>query len=261
MYCIKLRKEVLDEPAFAQWAGEEFVLLEVDVPQNPKFDRALREKNVKLCDKYGVSGYPTVLVLDDRGRALGGLFGYIGNPQTVRKILEKGVMAVQLLKEAEGLQGEEKAAKLIEAWQLVPPELHDLNAELKAEIIELDVSDKSGLKAAAAAERAFERCVEEAENAPTDAAALAIVEAALSTAVEKYRRRLMELRYYLLLSSVETEADVHAVAALAYELNDTDDRLTAPAKERRKNKLRAVFENPQALIERNRNVKRKRPIR
>ena len=37
-WCIRLRKQVLDTPAFEAYARDKFVLMEVDVPQNPKFD-------------------------------------------------------------------------------------------------------------------------------------------------------------------------------------------------------------------------------
>ena len=62
-WCIRLRKQVLDTPAFEQYAKDKFVFMEVDVPRNPKFDKELRARNEKLCDQYGVDGFPTILVL------------------------------------------------------------------------------------------------------------------------------------------------------------------------------------------------------
>lgn len=261
VYCIKLRKEVLDETRFAEWAENHFVLLEVDVPQRANFDRALRERNIKLCDQYKVAGYPTVLVLDDKGRPLGGLFGYIGDPETVRKTLEPGLKAVNLIKDAESCEGADKLDLLLEAWSLVPEELHDQNMELKAEIMSLDTMDRSGLNAAATAELRLQKCMEAVDAAPTDAVALDIVEDALLTTGPKQRKRLLEIKYKLLISTVDTEADVRAVENLAYELVDLDDRLSVAAKVRRKNKLQSVFANPQVLINRSRMMKRKRPIR
>ncbi len=49
-WCIRLKKEVFDKPAFAEYARDKFVLVEVDVPDNPKFDREQLERNRALCE-------------------------------------------------------------------------------------------------------------------------------------------------------------------------------------------------------------------
>lgn len=260
-YCIKLRAEVLDNPAFAAWAETQFVLLEVDVPNNPQFDREQLAQNQMLCSKYEIDGFPTVLVLDSRGRALGGLFGYVGDPAAVRKTLEKGVQAVQLLKAAESLEGGAKVHAMVEAWRLVPEDLHDLNKELQAEIAAIDTQDLCGLKATADAERRLQACKHAVEVAPTDAVALEIVEAALFEAVPQNRRQLLELKYKLMICSVETEADVLAAAKVAYEMIDADLRLSPRVKQSRKKQMEGVFANPQTSLNRSRMIRRKRPIR
>jgi thioredoxin-related protein len=48
-YCIRLRKDVLDEPGFSAWAKSHFVLLEIDMPENPDFDATLRRASVNSC--------------------------------------------------------------------------------------------------------------------------------------------------------------------------------------------------------------------
>ena len=82
-YCIRLRKDVLDEPGFSAWAKSHFVLLEIDMPENPDFNATLRRQNEQLCKQYGVDSYPTLLVLDANGEPLGGLFGYEPEPLTL----------------------------------------------------------------------------------------------------------------------------------------------------------------------------------
>lgn len=260
-YCMRLRAEVLDNPSFAEWAEKNFVLLEIDVPHNPKFDRKLLEKNQALCAKYGIDGYPTVLVLDAKGRALGGLFGYESDPVLVRRILEPGLQAAQLLKTAESLEGVAKLEALLTAWRLLPEELHALNKELQAEIMSIDSEDRSGLKALADAERRFLACKHASEVAPTDAVAMEIIDAALFEAVPQNKRQLLELKYKLMLHMAQTQEDVLAAADVGYMMIDADLRISPQVKENMKAQLRGVFANPQTSLNRSRMIRRKRPIR
>ena len=260
-YCMRLRAEVLDNPAFAAWAEAHFVLLEVDVPHNPKFDQKLLEKNKSLCAKYGIDGYPTVLVLDAKGRPLGGLFGYESDPLHVRSILEPGLQAAQFVKSAESLEGVAKLEALLTAWRLLPEELHSQNKELQAEIMAIDTHDKSGLKALADAERRYLACKHAADVAPTDAVALEIIDAALFESVPQNRRQLLELKYKLMLHMAQTHEEVFAAAEVGYLMIDADLRISPKVKENMKTQLRGVFANPQTSLNRSRMIRRKRPIR
>ena len=85
--------------------------------------------------------------------------------------------------------------------------------------------------------------------------------AALFEAVPYNLRQLLEIKYKLLISSAETEADVMAAAEVAYRIIDADLRLSAQEKESRKKQMRGVFANPQTTINRSRAMRRKRPIR
>ena len=260
-YCMQLRKNVLDEMNFAAWAGEHFVLLEVDVPNNPQFSREQLAQNQMLCTKYAIDGFPTLLVLDSVGRPLGGLFGYVADPAAVRHVLEKGVRANTLLVAADSLEGEARLEAMLQAWALIPEDLYELNLGLQAEIAAIDKQDRSGLKAAADAERRFQACKHAADVAPTDAVALDIVNAALFEAVPQNKRQLLELKYKLMICSVETPEDVYAAAEIGYQMIDADLRLSPKVKENRKKQLRGVFANPQTSINRSRIIHRKRPIR
>lgn len=258
-FCIRLRNEVLDHPDFAAWATGNFVLLEVDVPQNPNFDPRQLEQNRSLCTRYAIEGFPTVLVLDSRGRALGGIFGYEPDRAAMRSAFEKGLQADRLLQQAAKLEGEAKLQPLLAAWQLIPEELRKLNKPLQQEILALDTQDLSGLRAEAAAKQALKECMAAEAAAPTDAAALDIVNAALAQAVPANRRQLLELKYRLLMRSLETHEDVYAAAEVAYAAIDADLRLTPRQKENRKRQLRAVFANPQTALNRSKTYHRNRP--
>lgn len=258
-FCIRLRNEVLDHPDFAAWAAENFVLLEVDVPQNPNFDLNQLEQNRRLCSRYAIDGFPSVLVLDAQGRPLGGIFGFEPDHAAVRSAFEKGLQADRLLQQAAKLEGEPKLQALLAAWQLIPEELRKINKPLQLEIMALDTQDLSGLHAAAAARRALKECQAAEAAAPTDAAALDIVNAALAKAVPANRRQLLELKYRLLMRGLETHEDVYAAAEVAYASIDADLRLTPRQKETRKRQLRGVFANPQTALNRSKTYRRNRP--
>lgn len=260
-YCIRLRSEVLEHPSFKAWAEKNFVLLEVDMPQNPKFDEALRDQNEKLCKKYGVDGFPTVLVLDAQGRALGGLFGYEGDPEIAMQVLSPGLRVQQLLLEAEKLSGDFKLQALIEAWKLMPDDLQKQNVSIKEGILAIDTQDVSGLRAEEAALQRLRECIIAANAAPTDAAALVLVNAALEDAPVVIRKQLLDHKFRLMVLMAETQEDVLAAAEVAYAAIDADLKLSPIVKENRKAQLRGVFANPQTTLNRYRMVKRKRPKR
>lgn len=260
-YCIRLRKDVLDEPGFSAWAQTHFVLLEIDMPENPDFDATLRRQNEQLCRKYGVNAYPTLLVLNANGEPLGGLYGYEPTPAAVQKELEAGVRAGTLLAQARRSTGEQKLKLMLDAWKLIPDDARKLCPNLAAALRAIDEQDLSGLRAEAEAERMLEQCRRKADAAPTDAAALPIVEDALAHACPQNKRQLLELKYRLLILCAETEADVLAAAEVAYAIIDADLRLSPEEKASRKRQMQGVFANPRTTLNRSRMKLRKRPSR
>lgn len=69
-WCIKLDREVFEKEAFLEYAKKHLVLLHVDFPARKKQPEAVAEQNKALARKYGVRGYPTILLLDENGKAL-----------------------------------------------------------------------------------------------------------------------------------------------------------------------------------------------
>jgi thioredoxin-related protein len=79
-WCKKLDKEVFATPEFATWAKEHVVLLKLDFPIQTPQAAAIRKQNQELQQKYGITGYPTILFLDADGKVLGKT-GYVpGGP-------------------------------------------------------------------------------------------------------------------------------------------------------------------------------------
>lgn len=66
-WCIKLDKEVFQTSEFQDYAKNNLVLLLLDFPSKKKQSPELKKQNRALAQKYGIRGYPTVLLLDHEG--------------------------------------------------------------------------------------------------------------------------------------------------------------------------------------------------
>lgn len=66
-WCKKLHQEVFASPEFAQMVGNEFVFVDVDFPMNKKLPEDIAKINNGLKQKYGITGYPTVVILSSSG--------------------------------------------------------------------------------------------------------------------------------------------------------------------------------------------------
>lgn len=64
-WCIRLNREVLSKPEFTKWASANVVPVELDFPRNP--DPTLQKQNNELMAKYGVRGYPTLVLINADG--------------------------------------------------------------------------------------------------------------------------------------------------------------------------------------------------
>ena len=70
-WCIRLEKEVFDKQEFIEYASENLVLFKADFPRSKELPEKTREQNAGLARKYGVQGFPTILLLDSEGKAIG----------------------------------------------------------------------------------------------------------------------------------------------------------------------------------------------
>ena len=69
-WCIKLDREVFAKEPFKAYAKDNVVLFLADFPSNKKQSDAVKKQNQALAEKYGVRGFPTVLLLDADGKVL-----------------------------------------------------------------------------------------------------------------------------------------------------------------------------------------------
>ncbi len=67
-WCMKLSDEVLSKDAFLNYAKKNLVLTVADFPRTKKQSAALKSQNEMLAKKYGIQGFPTVVILDPKGK-------------------------------------------------------------------------------------------------------------------------------------------------------------------------------------------------
>lgn len=80
-WCIKLKQEVFDKSEFKEFAAKEMILLELDFPRNKPQTDEIKGQNKALSQKYGIRGFPTILLIDHEGNVLGRT-GYVaGGPK------------------------------------------------------------------------------------------------------------------------------------------------------------------------------------
>lgn len=69
-WCIKLDKEVFSKGEFAAYAKDNLILFLADFPARKAQPAAVKEQNIKLAEEYQIAGYPTVLLLDAKGKVI-----------------------------------------------------------------------------------------------------------------------------------------------------------------------------------------------
>jgi len=75
-YCQALEREVLSTAKFRAWARENVVLVRLDFPKSHPQSSQVRDQNAALKVRYPFHGYPTIIIVDTTGRALGSEGGY-----------------------------------------------------------------------------------------------------------------------------------------------------------------------------------------
>ncbi len=221
-WCIRLRKDVFDKPAFDEYARDKFVLMEVDVPNNPKFDQELLKRNRELCSQYKVTGFPTIMVMTPAGEVVGGFVGGRASLADVCAPLDEALANAEALKAAEALEGDAQVKALYAVYQQLPEELQDASG-LRARIAALDEADTTGLRAIIKAKEEMTAVVAKLRAAGTDGKAmLTVMNEALANACPQNRSRLLEMKMGILLSVAETEADILEAKKTLLEMADAN---------------------------------------
>lgn len=69
-WCIKLDREVFSQKAFIKYAKRDLVLLKLDFPRRKKLSEDQQKQNVELAKKFGIGGFPTIVIVDTEGKEI-----------------------------------------------------------------------------------------------------------------------------------------------------------------------------------------------
>ena len=151
-WCIKLNKEVFQHDEFKTGVKDGFVLVELDFPKDKsKIPAETLEQNKALGKKYGVRGYPTILLLDAEGRPYAKTGYRKGGPEAyvthLNELKASRVARDEAFKKADQSEGIEKAKALVAALSSIKVDdsmISKFYAETVAKIKELDPEDQTG---------------------------------------------------------------------------------------------------------------------
>ena len=91
-WCVKLDQEVFSKSEFKEYAADNIVLFLADFPNSKPQSAEVKAQNKALSEKYGVRGFPTVLLLKADGSVInktgyqpGGAAAYIEHIKSLLK--------------------------------------------------------------------------------------------------------------------------------------------------------------------------------
>lgn len=145
-WCIAMRRQVFDTPAFLEYAGDKFILLEVDLPHNTSHmtEEQLR-RNRQLVERYGVTTFPSVLVITPDGTLTGGFSGGRLDMPSITQTLNLARDNAELLRKAAALSGLQRAHVLKMYYRNMPGVFRRTLYDLRREIADLDPENETGI--------------------------------------------------------------------------------------------------------------------
>lgn len=79
--CMKLHEDIFEKPEFSAFAKEKLVPVMIDFPRSKELSPELKAQNEELAKKYGVRGFPTLILLTPQGKEITRKVGYFpGGP-------------------------------------------------------------------------------------------------------------------------------------------------------------------------------------
>jgi protein disulfide-isomerase len=76
IWCQRTDKEVFETQKFKDFADKNLVLVTLDFPKSRPMPDAVKAQNAKLEEKYGVEGFPTLIVLSPNEKVVFSQIGY-----------------------------------------------------------------------------------------------------------------------------------------------------------------------------------------
>jgi len=79
--CKKLDAAIFSKKAFKTGAEKHFVVAVLDFPRKKKLPEGQLEKNRATAQEFGIRGYPTVLLINQKGKVIKKMVGYSYTPK------------------------------------------------------------------------------------------------------------------------------------------------------------------------------------
>lgn len=164
-WCMKLDEEVFSQNEFIDEARKDFILVVLDFPDKKENKAKIKnpKRNAEIKARFKVSGYPTVLLLDNKGIPYARTGYRKGGPAAYTKHLrhlKESHNRMKSLLENAGEAGSGQAAALLEVFEYIEG-LEELDfgynlsvgfpdfSKRAVRAIDLDPKDESGLKSKA----------------------------------------------------------------------------------------------------------------
>ena len=149
--CKKLEEEVFSQTEFSDEATNQFVFVIFDFPKKKQLPDELAKQNQTWAEKFGINGYPTVVLMDQENRPFGitgyregGVENYLG---ILAEFRQKRIRRDEAFAAAKELEGKERAEMLDKALSEMDIEIAELYYDdIVQEIVKIDKEDASGLR-------------------------------------------------------------------------------------------------------------------
>ena len=246
--CILLRRNVLDNADFRDYAADKFVMMEVDLPQRRKLAPELQKQNEAVAKRYGIAAFPTILVLNPQGEVLGGFQEGDKSVKDAIYQLEEAYMVDSLFRKAAMQSGVERARTLYDAYMRFPETKSFAAARdaLRDDIMKNDPKNETGIHDAAAVVAQAKRFQAERSRMRINSPELGrLLEQQLREALPANRTSVMLERCQYAMGTAETVEDIIATRKMFEEvlpLLSGDDAAEV------QHYLHTYFQDPAALL-------------
>ena len=253
-WCVRLRQTILDTPQFQQYAADKFVLMEVDVPRNAaKIGAELHARNKGITRQYGITTFPSMLVLTPEGEVVGGFIGGRDTMEHVIAPLNEALSTQARMTEARRLQGEARAKALMQIYEALPETLHPYFRHLQEEIAQNDPHNATGIHTRIAELNRMAEIESLSQTQDTNYAAVmakfdkAYAEASAENKNKIQRMRLNyleKLQHHLVMNAATTEdvLELKKLLLLTAEYSAPSDA------EALRQEINTMFQNPEEVL-------------
>lgn len=247
VYCREMHRLVLDTPEFEAYAAPKFICVEMDLPHKPLLPPEQLAYNRDVVKRYGVTGYPTLLVLNTAGEVTGGFIGGKAELGYVREQLDIALENAASLPRLTELRGEERVRALQHLYTTFRG-LEKLGTShvYRKLLLEADTEDVTGIQTEERTFRRMEEYRKRLHAAADEEAERAVIEEGLAAEqAPELRVELLNRKVQLMQRHVENLDDLMAMEAVMLE----SARLMPEHAEAMEASVEATFRDPAFLLE------------